>query len=304
MSEIQTTPQPSPPSADMIAARERAMLFAAENIPSGPMRAMLVPQFRDALLQQAGMLLDSYMVPDHFWPKIDDAKVRREIARANVVAALFIAAELGESAFAVMPQIYFIGGRPAWKTEFLRARLQRIYGITLRYTVAGRGDDLAVTASAVPPTGGDMVSVTVTMRDAIADGWTKNPKYKSLPARMLEERAGSRWISLYAPTLKGGMPDATEAHDADTAPDYSAMARMVTAPPAVPEPRQIVAPPPVEEADAEEELDRMTARDKLAALAEEAGQTLAAYLGARGWTRPIDALAEADAEALLNRGAR
>lgn len=75
-------------------------------------------------------------------------------------------------------------------------------------------------------------------------------------------------------------------------------------PAAVPEPRQIAAPPPVDDFDPEEEARTMTAREKLEIRADESGMPLAAYLGSLGWTKPPDAMTDADAERLLSARAK
>lgn len=60
---------------------------------------------------------------------------------------------------------------------------------------------------------------------------------------------------------------------------------------------------PTQREETAQPTSALTSLDKLRALAEEAGQSLNAYLGAR-WPKPIDALTEADAERLLNGGAK
>ena len=296
---------------EMIAAKERALQFAAENLPPGPMRAMLIPSMRNAILAQADALLDSMMVPDHFWPKVPDFPsteegrrerndfmvYRRDAARANVFAALFLAAELGESPFHVMPSIFFIGGKPAWLTAFLRARLAKIHKITLRYRVDGTGASLRVTAYAKHPTDGEPCEASVTMAEAIADGWTKNPKYKNIPERMLHERAASLWISRYAPEIKSGMADEIEAGERHE----PMMLTPIPTPTRAVLPETTVQPPALpDHGERGEDIQGLTNREKVEIMAEEAGMSLAEFLGARNWTRPASELSEADAARFLS----
>jgi len=62
-----------------------------------------------------------------------------------------------------------------------------------------------VTASATLRETGEVVQARVTMKEATADGWTRNPKYKSIPGQMLRWRAATRLINLYMPEVLFGL---------------------------------------------------------------------------------------------------
>ena len=49
------------------------------------------------------------------------------------------------------------------------------------------------------------VDFTVDMAMANAEGWTKNPKYRTMPQLMLSYRAATSLIRLYAPEVTMGM---------------------------------------------------------------------------------------------------
>ena len=232
---------PAPPSPEVLAAQERALVRAMESLPPGPMHLLLNRTAWMALTQQAKALGKTAFVPDHLRPSYKDAQEMtvaqvEEQTAANVVGALLLAASLGESPFQVMADVFFVGGRPAWKTEALIARLRRALRISLRwrvecgpapihgsYTVSTwetidkrrqkverevkfTGPDLRVTCYATMPGEDEPLEVSVTMAEAIADGWVSNAKYTTLPERMLRWRAASYWISLYAPEVKSGLP--------------------------------------------------------------------------------------------------
>ena len=49
------------------------------------------------------------------------------------------------------------------------------------------------------------------MEEAKADGWTRNPKYRSMPEQMLRWRAATRLIGLYMPEVLFGLGVKEEA---------------------------------------------------------------------------------------------
>lgn len=246
------------PSAEVLAFQERMLAQALESIPPGPMRLMLNGTAWKALTTQAGLLGRSAFVPDHLRPskkQIDSgmtAAEQADLTAANVMGALILATSLGESPLQVMADVYFVGGRAAWKTEALIARLRRTQGISVKARVdIGQGKikgqykkvewketnsgkrfpedklvdfeaaNITVTAYATDRNGAILrheepqldgstrlvpTVATVTMAQAIADGWVSNEKYATLPERMLTWRATSYWISLHHPEAKSGIP--------------------------------------------------------------------------------------------------
>lgn len=126
---------------------------------------------------------------------------------AMVLIAMEMAKDLGCSVVAVMNGTYEIGGRLAYYTDFMLAQARRMGTIRgVAYESKGVGDALAVTARAELASGG-VVEATVSMREAIADGWTRNPKYKSVPEQMLRKRAIKRLISNFCPEVMLGAAD-------------------------------------------------------------------------------------------------
>lgn len=304
MSEQNATPTaiaPREPSAEVLAAQERALLRAMDVLPPGPMHLLLNGTAFRALKAQAKELGASAFVPDHLKPSKKQAEdmspsQQAEYTAANVVGALMLAASLGESPFEVMANVFFVGGRPGWKTEALIARLRRQRGVTLGFrvesgpkpikssykkvewrTVDGRrqpvdvsvpfeAPDLRVTCYATGPDGRLLtmeepqadggvrpapLMVSVTMAEAIADGWVSNEKYATLPERMLRYRAASYWITLYAPEVKGGIPMDLEiehlpARETERVEVVQGQPATPYRPPALPEPVAMPEPEPVE----------------------------------------------------------
>lgn len=138
----------------------------------------------------------SGMVPEHFRGKPESCMV-----------ALMYAEQLGEHPMVMFQEVTVIKGRPGTSARFAIARANKsgLLAGPITWTAKGQGDALEVTASATLRDSGEKISATVTMREAIADGWTRNDKYKSIPGQMLRWRAATRLINLYIPEVLFGL---------------------------------------------------------------------------------------------------
>lgn len=147
----------------------------------------------------------SGLVPEHFQKNPTSIAVAIDMARA-----------LGEEPVLLMRGIYFIGGRAGFLAEFMLTRLRRMGAIkgTVRYVVEGAGDSLSVRAWVTDAETSDRVDgPTVSMEMAKAEGWTKNPKYKSMPESMLRKRAITFLVRDHYPDVLGGFPTTDELED-------------------------------------------------------------------------------------------
>ena len=138
----------------------------------------------------------SGMVPAHFQGKPE----------ACLVAMLY-AEQLGEHPMLLFQEISVINGRPNTSARFAisRANKSGLLQGPITWKSKGQGDALEVTASATLRETGEIVQATVTMKEAAADGWTRNPKYRSIPEQMLRWRAATRLINLYMPEVLFGL---------------------------------------------------------------------------------------------------
>ena len=138
----------------------------------------------------------SGMVPPHFAGKPE----------ACLVAMLY-AEQLGEHPMLLFQEMSVINGRPNTSARFAisRANKSGLLQGPITWKSKGQGDALEVTASATLRDTGEVISTTVTMREAAADGWTRNNKYKSIPEQMLRWRAATRLINLYLPEVLFGL---------------------------------------------------------------------------------------------------
>lgn len=192
----------------------------------------------------------STLVPEHM----------RDIA--NCLIALHMARRLNEHPLTIMQNIYVVNGRPGWSTQYLIARVNRagVFRGRISWKTEGAGKDMGVTASAILADTGEVVSATATMQMAIAEQWTRNKKYETMPEHMLRWRSAAMLIRLYAPDVMLGLPTIEEAE----------------AEPQVP-PRDVTPP--------------KSAASKLDAFAGEAKADLGAVPVAKMETPPIEAVA-------------
>jgi hypothetical protein len=157
----------------------------------------------------ASMLVQSPLVPDHIRGKTAKEGV------ANVVMSIAMAQEMGENPIIVMQSIYFVGGKAGWSAQYMIARANRsgVFQGAIRFRTAGAGKDLSVTAYATLKGDTEPVEATADMKMAEAEGWTRNPKYKSMAEHMLTWRAATFLIRRYAPQVMLGYHTSDELED-------------------------------------------------------------------------------------------
>lgn len=170
-----------------------------------PARASLF-DFTDAgdAWKMAQTFAGSALVPAHFRGKPEDCFV-----------ALVAAQHLGDNPLTVMQNIYVVHGTPAFSARYriARANASGIFRGRLNWREQGDGESLSVTCFARLADTGDEVSYTVSMADAVAEGWTKNPKYRTLPRLMLRYRSATLLTRLYAEDVMLGYQTVEEVED-------------------------------------------------------------------------------------------
>lgn len=154
--------------------------------------APLQPHDLDTLARVCGTLAKSTMIPRDF-----------QRSPENCLVAMLIARKMGEDPITLMQHMYILHGRASFSTAYMIARANasgRLRGVIM-WDVVGTGDDMTVTAYATLRETGDRIDVAVSMRTAIAEKWTKNSKYRSMPELMLRYRSASQLIRLYLPDV-------------------------------------------------------------------------------------------------------
>lgn len=163
------------------------------------------PQLFEHMQRVAKMFMKSSLIPDHL--KKNDG--------ADAFLALQIARDRNESPVAVMQNIFFVSGRAGWITAYMigRANKSGAFRGRIKWRVEGSGPTLSVTAYATDAESGEELPVTVDMKMAEAEGWTKNAKYKTMPDHMLKWRSAAFLIRLYCPEVMHGMHTVDELED-------------------------------------------------------------------------------------------
>lgn len=167
----------------------------------------------------------SKLVPSHFQGKPEDCFV-----------ALTVAHQLGIPPLMALQNVYMVSGRPGFSASLVIALANKsgVFAAPITWTTEGGGNDLAVTASATLAGSGERVSSTVTMATAIAEGWTRNPKYKSMPEHMLRLRSATWLVRLYCPEVLLGFHTSDELADVSAAKGRPVIVEDVTSAPAPP----------------------------------------------------------------------
>lgn len=171
----------------------------------------------------AKMYASSVLIPAHLRDK-----------PADVLITMQMATVLGENPVVVMQSIYVVSGRAGWSSQYViaRANASGKFRGGLRFKVEGQGDGLTATCYATLTETGETVDVSVSMATARAEGWDKNPKYRTMPEVMLRYRAAALFVRLYAPEVMLGYQTVEEV---DTTVEAERATVTVLPRPALPE---------------------------------------------------------------------
>jgi hypothetical protein len=166
--------------------------------------------------RKAQALSRSRMVPAHFQGKAEDCMV-----------AVMMARQLGINDLLALQNIQLIQGRPGFSASFAigLANTRGPFSGPITWSTEGSGDNLKVTARAIVATTGEEVSTSVDMSMAKAEGWVKNPKYRSMPEQMLRYRAATWLIRLHCPEVLMGLSSSDELEDTRAAESKAPAAR-------------------------------------------------------------------------------
>jgi len=145
----------------------------------------------------------SKMIPKQFQNKPEDCMV-----------ALMMAQQLEVNPILALQNLQVIHGNVGFNSSFAIALAndRGNFKEPITWTSEGQGDNLAVTAHTILKTGKE-ISITVGMDTARKEGWTSNPKYKTMPEQMLRYRSATWLIRLHCPEVLLGMQASEEIQD-------------------------------------------------------------------------------------------
>ena len=147
----------------------------------------------------AASLADSALVPVNF---------QGQKGLPNCILAIEISNRMGMSPFQVMQNLNIIHGRPSWSSQFIIGLIQgsnRFDGFTYDETA-----DSCQCLAVLKTTGEQVSGPRITMDMAKKEGWTKNPKWQSMPQTMLRYRAASAFGRFHIPDLILGIQSVEE----------------------------------------------------------------------------------------------
>lgn len=136
-------------------------------------------------------------------------------ALANCYIGLTMAEAMGENPLTVLQNIHIVKGKAGFSAQFMiaRANASGVFKGRINWRMSGQGEGLRAEAFATLAETGEEVSFAVDMAMAKAEGWTSNPKYRSVPHLMLRYRSATFLVRLYAPDVMFGYQTAEEVED-------------------------------------------------------------------------------------------
>ena len=158
---------------------------------------------QERVFKLADFLSKSDIIPKHFQGK-----------PANVFIALEMANRLQIDFFELANGLYVVHGSPAFSGTFTIGRINASgkFKTKLNFKTEGTGNNMKVTAYAQDETG-ELCTATVGMDMAIAEGWSKNPKYKTMPEQMLTYRSATFFCRKHCPEVMLGVKTVEEVED-------------------------------------------------------------------------------------------
>lgn len=156
--------------------------------------------------RQAKSLCESNLVPISY---------QGQKGLPNCLVAIEMSKRMKLSPLTVKQNLNVIHGRPTWSAQFISSQIMGCGRFeNFDYLVKGEGETLEVQCVAKRVEDQKLIKGTaVSMRMARLEGWTKNPKYTSMPELMLRNRAATFFGRQYIPDLLLGVQTSEEVVD-------------------------------------------------------------------------------------------
>lgn len=154
-------------------------------------------------------LAKSSMLPPHFQGKPE-----------NVLLVYALAQQLDVNPVMALWKVSIINGKPCLQSDFMISLLnqQKCLKGPLKFEWggnAGQPNRYCVAYGVDAQTEETIKSEPISLAMAQAEGWTRNPKYKSLPDTMLKWRAAAFFVRTYYPQVVLGLYTAEEVEDVE-----------------------------------------------------------------------------------------
>lgn len=156
-------------------------------------------------LRLAKLFSQSRLVPDHYRGNLEDCFI-----------AIVQAIRMRTDVMGYMQNTYVIGGKLAMEGKLAIALINSRgpFAGPLQWEEGGEGkEQYAVAYATHEETGEVLRSIPITIQMAEDEGWTKNKKWKSMPAQMLRYRSAAFFGRAYCPDVIMGMLTKEEADD-------------------------------------------------------------------------------------------
>jgi len=163
----------------------------------------LFVQESERVFKLAEFLASSDIIPKHFQGK-----------KANCFIALEMSQRLGINFFELVNGLYVVHGSPGFSGAFIISLINRsdLFKTDLNFKIEGEKENLKVVAWAYKKSG-QLCKAEVGMDMAKAEGWVKNPKYKTMPEQMLIYRSAAFFCRRYCPQILMGAKTMDEIED-------------------------------------------------------------------------------------------
>ena len=187
------------PEAPAVAKREMPVVH-----DTGSYNNLLDSSRYEHIQRIATIYSRSKMIPGHFNGKMED-----------VFVVCQMAFRMGVDPLMMLQNTYVVSGKPGITGQMAIA-LVNSSGVLkgrIKFRYEGQGDTRACTAWGVDKLTGEILECRVDMAMAIAEGWTKNSKWKSMRDQMLSYRSGAFFARLYCPDALFGLQTIEEVED-------------------------------------------------------------------------------------------
>ncbi|MBO5921946.1 MAG: hypothetical protein J6Q48_06115 [Bacteroidaceae bacterium] len=139
---------------------------------------------------------------------------------SNCLIALEQAARMNCSPLMVMQNLVIVKGKPSWSGQACSMIVNGcglFESVKLNYVGEKGKDNWGAFVSAIKKEDGEeVIGSTVDMAMAKAEGWTSNPKWKSMPEQMLGYRAYAFFARLHCPNALSGFHTEGEVEDIES----------------------------------------------------------------------------------------